>query len=93
MVDLDTAMLHAHVVLWGVVNLRPCATVLRFTGQSGRSRHSRTLIVRLLSAYARSEAVYDIDFIPPCAMFLQGFRKGHRVRLTGRSVSSTRMHL
>ena len=44
--------------------------------------------------FARSEAVYDMHFVPLRVVFLhQGSREGHKLRPTGRNVSGTWMHL
>ena len=54
------------------------------------------MIASLLSVFARSEAVYDRQFVPlrgKGGVSHQGSRKGHRLRPTGRSVSGTWMHL
>ena len=80
MVHLITAMSHTHFVRRVLVDPGPCANLLRFAGQKGRSRQSGAVIVSLLSMFARSEAVYDmhvvslpgkdIDFVPLGAVFL-----------------------
>ena len=66
----------------------PCSKVMRFTGRKGCSTRSTAVIVSLFFVLARSEAVYDMHFVP-----LRGYRKGHRLRPAGRSVSGTWMHL
>ena len=63
------AMLHTNFVRLCVVNSPGCAKVLRFPGGRGCSIHSRTLIVRLLSVYARLEAIHDMHVVPLRAFF------------------------
>ena len=77
-----------------LARFRPCSKVQCFTGRKGCSKRNAAVIVRLFSVFARSEAVYDMHFVPLRAVFLhQGSRKGHRLRPTGRSVSGTWMHV
>ena len=89
-ISLITAMSYRHFVRGCVADLGPCANLQRFTGQTGRSRRIRVVIVTLLFVPARSEAVYDMRFVPLRAVCLhQGSQSGHRNRPIGRSVSGT----
>ena len=72
-----------------LARFRPCSKVLCFTGQTGE--HSGDS--QAFSVFTRSEAVYDMHFGPLRAVFLhQGFRKGHTLRPTGRSIPGTWRH-
>ena len=87
---------HTHFVRRCLARFGPGSTVksnmLRFAGRKGVAH--TPLIVSPFSLFARSEAVYDMRFVPLRAVFLhEGSRKGHRRRPTGRSVSGTLMHL
>ena len=87
-------MLHTQKVCRCVGSFRPCSKVLRVAGRKGCSKRNTALIVRAISVFARSEAVYDMHLVPLRAVFLhQGSYKGHRLRPTGCSVSGTWMHL
>ena len=58
--------------------------------EKGCRKRNAAVIVRLFSVFTRSEAVYDMHFVPPRTVLLhQGSRKGRRLHPTGRSVSGT----
>ena len=86
MAHLITAMSHTHFVRRCVAVLGQCTKTLCFTGQRGPSRQSTAVIVRLVSAFARSEAVYDMHFVPLRAILLHLYPEKC-------SVSDTWMHL
>ena len=89
-ISVSTAMSYRHFVRGCVADLGPCANLQHFTGQKGRGRRSRVVIVTLLFVLTRSEAVYDMRFLPPRAVFLhQGSQSGHRNHPIGRIVSGS----
>ena len=68
MVHLIMAISHTDFVQWSVAELDPaqkhCILQVR-----GPRRQIRTVMVSLLSVAARSEAVYDMHFVPLRAVF------------------------
>ena len=87
-------MSHTQKVRRCLARFRRCSKVLCFTDRKGCSKRDTAVTVRLFYVFARSEAVYDMHFVPLRVVFLhQGSRKGHRPRPTGRSVSGSWMHL
>ena len=91
---MRSAMSHSQKVRRCLARFRPCSKVLRFTSRKGYSKRNTAVIVRLVSVFPRSEAVYDMHFVPLRTVFLhQGSRTGHRLRPTGHSVLITWMHL
>ena len=58
----------------------PCAKALHSTGQRGPRRQIRTVMVSFLFAAARSEAVYDMHFVPLRAVFELWYLDGIVIR-------------
>ena len=76
------------IVLESLLGSPNLGKLLRVTGRKGFSTQCTAVIISLFSVLARSEATYDMHFVPLQGVLLhQGSRKGHRLRPTGPSCS------